>query len=525
MWSALRGGLNPALHNNDMAAIKHSYVILLLVLVAGLFAVPFFIAKEKYNGEITGQVTRLQYNSTGKCGNYEVDTEFKEECDNFRDEKCPGRCDNRLCICFPESEKRSLSESATRQFYFFDKLTENDTGSAAFTREGVSFTGLKFAIAGTQREFRIIVDTNISGPDNLRKMDGASVYQTFRIQTQNLSSANITSATVFFRVYKGWLVSKNFTSSDITLRKHSDAYKELHYDWITFAPRQIGESNTYYSYQAQVGGFSYFAVAAERPALCGNNVCEISEDTVNCCTDCGVRFGNEFCQNNTAKEIKCGDGFCDAVHGEDQTSCCGDCGCLSSQTCEFNACQTLVLCGNNICEGDENSFTCLQDCGNKVFFSPTFIVLTAGLAAAGIFAAYKFKSDRKEKKHMQHPMQAGRERHETTPEFSPITPNKLNLDKTISAELQHKPIDKVRAEFISKGWPREAVDEVLRKNVLLALAKKYDMHEGEKNKDKFLEFVNACRAIGCGPAEVRDVLVQLKWNKNLIERALKAIFM
>ncbi len=542
--------------------LQKSQHVLALVLAITLIWIIATLAFASHNSNKISGYTGLVFNKTGLCGNNEVDKDAYEQCDGIEDEACPGRCNNKICWCYPESEKRSKDLGPYEYFYFFDKIQSGDSGAISHKKDGISFAGLNFTVNNTQKDFRITVDTNASWPASLRKMDGGKTYQLFRIARYNLSNANITSSYILFRIPKTWLNENNFSASEVTLRRHSDIYQEYHYEWESIKPNQQGEDKNYYNYQTQTNGFSYFAVVAETPAVCGNSKCERGEDTYNCCTDCGVRMSDEVCKENKVMLLKCGDGICDTEHSESTETCCVDCGCPATQACEFNACQTLTLCGNNICEENENAANCLQDCGRNAFFSPVFLVVAASLVAVYALIAVGFKRREYKTKSMSEMPFVDktnednlRERikeqigkvpaHELKTrlvaegwpaqlvdnilrtqkvEFEPITPKAHNIYSHVAHELKDKPVHAVRSELLAMGWPAERVDEAIRKILLLGLARKYELHEGAKDSKKFSEFAAACKKLSCQPHEVEAVLAHLGWSKNIVGRAIKQIF-
>ena len=96
------------------------------------------------------------------------------------------------------------------------------------------------------------------------------------------------------------------------------------------------------------------------PSLCGDGVCEDTEDPNSCPQDCVV------------SGVSCGDGQCAA--SEDAQTCPAD--CEQGSTCGDGVCQqtesasscpqdcaATSTCGDGVCDGDETTEDCAQDCG------------------------------------------------------------------------------------------------------------------------------------------------------------------
>jgi len=88
-------------------------------------------------------------------------------------------------------------------------------------------------------------------------------------------------------------------------------------------------------------------------SLCGNNVCETNETSLNCCVDCNCP-NNYNCSNNSCiyslEGPFCGDSVCQT--NENSINCCKDCGCASESYCsENNTCINSPNWGPNFCGG------------------------------------------------------------------------------------------------------------------------------------------------------------------------------
>jgi hypothetical protein len=74
----------------------------------------------------------------------------------------------------------------------------------------------------------------------------------------------------------------------------------------------------------------------EKPAVCGDDVCEGNETMENCCKDCVCNAGY-VCKNNICVTTLCGDGVCEG--DEYKISCCVDCGCDVGYECVDYSCK------------------------------------------------------------------------------------------------------------------------------------------------------------------------------------------
>ncbi len=135
-----------------------------------------------------------------------------------------------------------------------------------------------------------------------------------------------------------------------------------------------------------------FSSGCIQPPVCGNNICELLEDIVNCPNDCRVAFcGNAKCEageNSTNCPKDCpAEKMCTTNRecGISTVCCAGKCitpacttnaqcndndptttdRCLNLGTCNAACSNTKILeiCGNGICSASEDDYTCPQDCG------------------------------------------------------------------------------------------------------------------------------------------------------------------
>ena len=94
---------------------------------------------------------------------------------------------------------------------------------------------------------------------NITNVSGIS-YRYFNITTTNLTAADITNATIEFKVNKTWINKSNVDETTIKLNRYSD----INNNWSALPTSKINkEDNTSLYFEAETPGFSLFAISGE----------------------------------------------------------------------------------------------------------------------------------------------------------------------------------------------------------------------------------------------------------------------
>lgn len=104
----------------------------------------------------------------------------------------------------------------------------------------------------------------------------------------------------------------------------------------------------------------YFIITYELESLCGNDICDISEDCSSCETDCSCQEGfvceAKQCVKECPETVGC-DSCLNKELGE---------GCDCNDECESDVCWADICvthyCGDETCNADENYTICEKDC-------------------------------------------------------------------------------------------------------------------------------------------------------------------
>jgi hypothetical protein len=107
--------------------------------------------------------------------------------------------------------------------------------------------------------------------------------------------------------------------------------------------------------------FIVYTILRPSKVVCGDNICDTTENQQTCCLDCGCPAGKE-CYNNVCVALsRCGNGICEVE--ENCYDCPKDCKCKTNEYCskETKECM-LPQCGNGKCEPFEGPDNCCIDC-------------------------------------------------------------------------------------------------------------------------------------------------------------------
>ncbi len=519
--------------------------LMALIVVFGFLTVK--ISSPDYRPPITGFAT-----IPATCGNNTVEAWAGEQCDHEDDLNCPGRC-NVDCTCQGE-ERRSKYGELSRHTFYFVNVTANATAKFDFESTNIGFSGAEFLVPTEQKNFRIIVDVNVT--PQFGQPTGTN-FQFFEIQLMNLSTKNITIANITFKVLNAWLVEKNISEASIKLAR-LPARSSQPNEWAFLETKKVAEGLTYLQFVASTETLEgIYAINGYGAAICGDNACDLGESSANCCGDCscGVGFG---CVNHTCISVECGNSIIN--EGETSATCCLDVGCPSGYSCQHNACQLVAGCGDKVCSAEESVASCPQDCTKPTLLNPTFIFIIVGLISVGIVIAavvfgVKFTfSEQKKSKH--HPsllismitnedqlkefikqnlattplpdlrkklIEAGWERaiidrilDELRPSVAEILPHGMSFERYVRKLLDHKSIDETKIELQLKGWPMHQIDSVIKIVALEKLAERFLINKPPYSPEKFHRFVKATKLLGYSYDAIKKTLLDNGWEETII---------
>lgn len=134
-------------------------------------------------------------------------------------------------------------------------------GNASLTFEETGITRIIINANNTIRNAEVTIH-QIEKPANITNVSGIS-YRYFNITTTNLTAADITNATIEFKVNKTWINESNIDETTIKLNRYSD----INNNWSALPTSKVEEDNTSLYFESETPGFSLFAVSGEKKTV------------------------------------------------------------------------------------------------------------------------------------------------------------------------------------------------------------------------------------------------------------------
>jgi len=122
----------------------------------------------------------------------------------------------------------------------------------SFEREDV--TAIAIAANASIEGANLSVEA-LDGPGSIPAASGV-VYRYLALNLTGIADADLTGATVVFQVNRSWIAAHNISTGSIALARYHDG-------WNLLPTTRVGSDSAYISYEAEIPGFSVFAIIGE----------------------------------------------------------------------------------------------------------------------------------------------------------------------------------------------------------------------------------------------------------------------
>ncbi|MCP3682811.1 MAG: S8 family serine peptidase [bacterium] len=131
-----------------------------------------------------------------------------------------------------------------------------------------------------------------SGMEPAVSGSSGKTYKYLSITKQNMKNEDIDSAKIKFQVNKSWISDNDLDVDTVALKRYANR------TWNKLPTKKLSSDSDFYYFEADSPGFSLFSVTADKKknetveetvapvAVCGDGVCDPSENSDNCIADC-----------------------------------------------------------------------------------------------------------------------------------------------------------------------------------------------------------------------------------------------
>ena len=129
--------------------------------------------------------------------------------------------------------------------------------TAASKVDAIGVTGVDIAVINSASNVVLKVEQVNTKPSTITTNVDGGLYKYVLITVSNIATNNIDTATIKFKVSKSWLTENGFDKADVRLNRWA-------VEWTSYTATILSEDDQYVYYSANVPGFSYFAISAEK---------------------------------------------------------------------------------------------------------------------------------------------------------------------------------------------------------------------------------------------------------------------
>jgi PGF-pre-PGF domain-containing protein len=156
----------------------------------------------------------------------------------------------------PPSGSGTTTPSLPKKIHSWTKITPGVvTIMKDFDRE-IGIKQIQIDVNNPAQNVKITVTKHDGKPAEVAVEKSGKVYQYLQIGAENFDNT-LDKAIVEFRVGRAWATSVELGKNDIAVFRYNEAMSR----WDELTTTSIGEDATYYYYEVELEGFSYFAIS------------------------------------------------------------------------------------------------------------------------------------------------------------------------------------------------------------------------------------------------------------------------
>ncbi|UCC91594.1 MAG: PGF-pre-PGF domain-containing protein, partial [Candidatus Aenigmatarchaeota archaeon] len=233
---------------------------------------------------IGGQQTRSA-NDLNSCGTFISRSEITRSCLS----ESSG-----AIIKQPEEEEEP--ETVTGHF---EKIEPGEVANMTVEDEETSIKEINIEVKNPVKDIDVKVLKLPEKPAEVAHEVVGKVYEYLELNLTNVTDTDIEKATIGFRVSKMWLIENKINKTTVRLNRYFNG------NWHEMPTILIGESPGFVYYEAEVPGFSIFAITGEevKETICTPDEKRCTDNNLEMCSEDGTGWSVlETCENGCGDE-------------------------------------------------------------------------------------------------------------------------------------------------------------------------------------------------------------------------------
>lgn len=151
----------------------------------------------------------------------------------------------------------SVAPENPKASHYWSSILQEGSSVMRISNEEIAFTRLSFNVDTELHKVDVVVERLLEEPTDVPIPSG-TVYQFIRVSKENLKESDIETVTIRFKVAKEWLEQKDIPADEITLYKYTN-------QWIKLQTRKLNTESDWVHYEAFAPSFSLFAIGSATP--------------------------------------------------------------------------------------------------------------------------------------------------------------------------------------------------------------------------------------------------------------------
>jgi len=152
--------------------------------------------------------------------------------------------------------------------YIVGTILQGEARNIPLSNDKIGITSITVKIKEKADGVKIVVEKLAEKPVNVLLEAPGKIYAYWKFSNVNLLDSNIEEAKISFKVSRSWLNENDLNTGDIVLSRYTDE------KWTDAETTVTKSEESFVYYEADVGGFSYFAVRANYKAEASEEVVE-----------------------------------------------------------------------------------------------------------------------------------------------------------------------------------------------------------------------------------------------------------